>query len=192
MVVHQYRIFKDSSKSVSLIAGKTPVNETQSLKWDLEICLSLIYFEQLLLQEIRRVVILLARTKVSSNQAEHSEQIKLVFRNIRETLKLQLQYRRDEILEQTEVKTGLDRSQILLKVFPASEKIIRKNLQKIVAAILDFYKITFTLAHRMVRRGRNPLSMLARAADAVDADAAAKKAPKKRKRKTSEYQLLKF
>ena len=121
-----------------------------------------------------------------------------MFKNIRETLKLQLQYRRDEILEQLEVNTGSDRSQILLKVFPAPGIYIRKNLQKIVAAILDFYKITFIEARRVLRRDRNPLSMLATAADLaaaadiVDAVVAAKKAPKKRKRKTSEHQLLKF
>lgn len=190
--VHQYRIFKHPSKSVPLTIYKTPVNETQSLKADLEICFSLIDLEPRLLQEIRRVVILLARTKVSSNQAEHYKHLVRVFRNIRKTLKLQLQYRRDEILEQLEVKTGLDRSQLLLMVFPPPKTWIIKNLQKIVAVILDFYKKTFTSARRVVRRDRNPLSMLATAADIVDADAAAKKAPKKRKRKTSEHQLLKF
>lgn len=184
--VHQYRILKHPSKSVPLTMNKTPVNETQRLRWDLSICLSLIHSELLLLQEIRRVVIILARTKVSSNQAEHYKHLMRVFRSIRETLKLQLQYRRDEILEQLEVKTGLDRSQLLLVVLPPPKTWIIKNLQKIVAVILDFYKKTFTF----VRRDRNPLSMLAAAAEAVDADAAAKKAPKKRKR--SENQLLKF
>ena len=140
--VHQYRIFKHPSKSVPFTLNRDPVNETQSLEVDLGICLSLIYYELLLLQEILRVL-LLARTKVSKADSKQSER---VFRNIRETLKLQLQYRRDEILEQLEVKTGSDRSQILLEVFPASEIFIRKNLQKIVAAILDFYKITFTEA----------------------------------------------
>ena len=184
--VHQYRIFKHPSKSVPFTLYKNPVNETQSLEVDIGICLSLIYYELLLLQEIRRKL----RTKFSKADSKHSER---VFRNIRTTLKLQLQYRRDEILEQLEVKTGSDRSQILLEVFPAPEIFIRKNLQKIVAAILDFYKITF-----FASGGRNPLSMLATAADLaaaadiVDAVVAAKKAPKKRKRKTSEHQLLKF
>ena len=141
--VHQYRIFKHPSKSVPFTLYKNPVNETQSLEVDIGICLSLIYYELLLLQEIRRKL----RTKFSKADSKHSER---VFRNIRTTLKLQLQYRRDEILEQLEVKTGSDRSQILLEVFPAPEIFIRKNLQKIVAAILDFYKITFFRALKLV------------------------------------------
>ena len=53
--VYKYRIFKHPSKSVPFTVNRNPVNETESLLTDLGICLSLIYYELLLLQEILRV-----------------------------------------------------------------------------------------------------------------------------------------